>query len=80
MNDAIIQTIDAQIALLQEAKAILLGTDSKRGPGRPRATTAPQSSISPDRPPKSKKMSAEVRARIADAQKARWAKRRKTAK
>ena len=76
MNDDIISKIDAQIALLQEAKAILLGTNTKRGPGRPRATTAPKAAA--ERPPK-RKMSAEARARIAAAQRERWAKLKKKA-
>jgi hypothetical protein len=79
MNDTIIHAIDAQIASLQEARAILLGTNIKRGPGRPRASAAPGPDVSPKQARK-RKMSAEGRARIASAQKARWAKRMKAAK
>jgi hypothetical protein len=75
MNDDIIQTIDAQIAALQQARAILLGTNIKRRPGRPR-TTALEPDAATVRPAKRKKMSAEVRARMSAAQKTRWAKRR----
>jgi len=79
MNDHIIQTIDAQIAALQQARAILVGTNIKRGPGRPRATVPPQFAVAGERTPKRKKMSADARSRIAAAQKARWAKLKKKA-
>jgi hypothetical protein len=78
MNDNIIAEIDAQIALLQEARAILLGTNTKRGPGRPRTSTAPKPNTVVERPTKGK-LSAESRLRIAAAQRARWAKLKKKA-
>ena len=62
----IITAIDAEIAKLKQARAILAtmpASDTKRGPGRPKGTT----------PPKTRKMSAEGSARIAEAQKKRWA-------
>jgi len=67
-TQAIVADIDAQIAKLQEAKAVLIGLDSvpvKSKVGRPK---------------KRKKMSAEARARIAAAQKKRWAATKKRAK
>jgi len=79
MNDDIIQKIDAQIALLQEARAILLGTNINRGPRRPKPTTPPKADVTVERPAK-RKMSAEVRARISVAQKAPWTKLKKAAK
>jgi hypothetical protein len=68
----IIFQIDQEIALLTKAKELLQGTAVKKGPGRPRAdaTTAPIAKKKSAR----RKMSAEARARIAAAQKARWAK------
>ena len=65
----IIQTIDAEIARLEKARALLNGhvsTPAKRG--RPLGSTV-TTTAKPRR-----KMSAEGRARIAAAQKARWAK------
>ena len=65
----IIQTIDAEIARLEKARALLDGhvsAPAKRGrpvSSKVTATAKPR-----------RKMSAEGRARIAAAQKARWAK------
>jgi hypothetical protein len=67
----IITEIDAEISRLQQAKALLIGTTIKRGPGKPAA-----SSLSP----KKRQLSPEARARIVAAQKARWAKVRKATK
>ena len=69
----IIQTIDAEIARLEKARALLNGhvsTPAKRG----RRATA-KAVIAAGKP--RRKMSAEGRARIAAAQKARWAKAKK---
>jgi hypothetical protein len=65
----IIQTIDAEIARLEKARALLNG-DTKS------AARREQSLITKTTPKahKRRKMSAEGRARIAAAQKARWAK------
>jgi hypothetical protein len=67
---SIIAQIDKQIALLQSAKSILLGTEPKAKAGRPKVSK---------KAPK-RTMSAEGRARIAAAQKARWAAAKKTKK
>jgi hypothetical protein len=69
-ND-ILTLIDADIAHLKQARALLAGAD-KRGPGRPKSTAA--------KPKQKGKISPEGRARIAAAQKARWAKQKKAAK
>jgi hypothetical protein len=72
----IIAQIDSEIARLQEARSILsntTGTKAKRGPNKARLAIVPV--ISPKRT-----MSAEGRARIAAAQKARWAKAKRAAK
>jgi hypothetical protein len=66
----VIQSIDAEIARLEKARALLNGhvsTPAKRG--RP-VSLKPVATAKPQR----RKMSAEGRARIAAAQKARWAK------
>jgi hypothetical protein len=67
----IIQTIDAEIARLEKARALLKGhisAPTKRG--RPLGSTVTTKTTAKPR----RKMSAEGRARIAAAQKARWAK------
>jgi hypothetical protein len=71
-ND-IIAEIDAEISRLQQAKALLSGTTLKRSPGR--ASAAPASTTAVKRV-----LSPKARARIAAAQKKRWAKVRKAAK
>jgi hypothetical protein len=65
----ILALIDAEIAQLQQARALITGTTAKRKPGRPVGTGK-----------KRRKMSAEGRARIVAAVKARWARQKKTAK
>ena len=75
----IITEIDAQIAKLQQARALLAGTvapATHTGPGRPRGsknTAAAQAAAAP----RKRKLSPEGRKRIADAMKKRWAERRK---
>jgi hypothetical protein len=74
----ILSLIDAEIASLKQARALLDSTSAdiiKKGPGRPAKSiaAAPKSR-------KKSKMSPEGRARIAAAQKKRWAAQKKTAK
>jgi len=72
----IIAQIDTEIARLQEVKNILFGTTAtkaRRGPKKARVTPTPITH-------KKRTLSAEARARIAAAQKARWAKSKKAAK
>jgi hypothetical protein len=73
----IIAELDAEIARLQQVKILLNGTTSKRSPGRPaaRATDAATTAA-----PKKRILTPEARAKIAAAQKKRWAKVRKAAK
>jgi len=66
----LVADIDAEIERLQQARALLNGAEAKRKPGRAANSTSP----------KKRTMSAEGRARIAAAQKARWAKAKKAAK
>lgn len=73
---AILHAIDSQIARLQEAKALLSGGDSvKRHTTRPQPVAASFSyGANASKARKGRKLSAAGRARIAAAQKARWAK------
>jgi hypothetical protein len=72
----IIAELDAEIARLQQVKALLNGTTT-RGPGRPAASAIAAATAAA---PKKRILSPEARAKIAAAQKKRWAKVRKTAK
>lgn len=68
----IVALIDAEIAQLQAARALIAnaGTTSvKRGPGRPKGTGKKKRNLSP-----------EGRARIAEAVRRRWAAQKKAAK
>lgn len=69
---AIITTLDLEIARLQSARAALMALDSVHAPrrGRPKGSTS-ASRVAPAK--KKRSMSPEGRARIAAAQKARWA-------
>ena len=66
----IIAEIDAEIARLQQARALLGGGPVKGKPGRPKGSGIKG---------RKRVLSAEARKRIADAQKRRWAERRKSA-
>jgi len=77
----ILSTIDAEIATLKQARALLAAgsavTVAKRKPGRP-AKVAPGTPIaSPQK--KKRVLSPEGRARIAAAAKKRWAAKKKAA-
>jgi hypothetical protein len=71
-TESIIQEIDLEISRLEQAKAILSGTTGKRSPGRPKQTQAVTKTVAVE--PTKRGMSAEGKARIAAAQKLRWAK------
>lgn len=79
----ILSEIDAEISRLQQVKALLgdggsLGTAVvKRKPGRPPLSASQHVAARPKT--KRRMMSAEGRAKIAAAQKARWAKSKKAA-
>ena len=73
----IIAEIDAQIAKLQQARSLLVGTQSEHtGRGRPKGSKNATKSATPKKTTK-RKLSPEGRKRIADAMKKRWAERRK---
>jgi hypothetical protein len=82
-TELIIEHIDAEIAKLQQAKVLLnseTGPITKRAAGRPKtsAVAARILSVAPAKPTK-RPMSAAGKAKIAEAQKARWAKVRRAA-
>ena len=82
MMKSILFEIDAQIALLRQAKALLssAGTTAiKRKPGRPSKTTTVEVPVA-QKVKKRKKMSAEGRERVRQAQIKRWAAVRQSAK
>jgi hypothetical protein len=66
MTSDILASIDSEISILREARALLTGNSAGRKLGRPAR--------------KRHTMSAEGRARIAAAQRARWAKQKRAAK
>lgn len=70
---SLLAEIDSEIARLQQARAALvtLGGAEKRVPGRPRKNEVAVA-------PKKRTMSPEARARIAAAQKKRWAAQKKS--
>jgi hypothetical protein len=73
----ILTLIDAEIAKLEQARAVITGA-AKKGPGRPKSTAV--SAVTPKKKKKKRNLSPEGRARIAAAVKARWAKQKKAAK
>jgi hypothetical protein len=71
----LVAELDAEIARLQQARALLTGGAAvKRGPGRPKAA-ASTSTAAPTR--RKRRLSPEGRKRIAEAMKKRWAERKK---
>ncbi len=73
----IIAEIDSQISKLQQARALLGGTQTvtRTGPGRPKGSK--NVAVAVVATPRKRKLSPEGRKRIADAMKKRWAERRK---
>lgn len=84
----IVAEIDAKIASLQQARAVLVDLDEsavmgKPRRGRPRGSTnaAKAAGVNMAKPvPRKRNLSPEGRKRIADAMKRRWAERRKSLK
>ena len=77
-TNEILSAIDAEISKLQQARAIFTSYTEpaamKRGPGRPKKIATSAKAVS------KRTMSAEGKARIAAAQKKRWAAAKKAAK
>ena len=69
----IVATLDAEIARLQQVRAVLNGTVTGERRGRPPASAKQNT-------PKKRVLSAEARAKIAEAQRRRWAKSKRAAK
>jgi hypothetical protein len=78
MNEQLIKEIDRAIKALQSARVALTATQQKRGPGRPKKTVVAKA-IAPVAA-KRGVMTEEGKARIAAAQKKRWAKIKRAAK
>jgi hypothetical protein len=75
----IVAEIDAKIASLQQARAVLVDLDETSAAAKPRRGR-PKGSTSAAKPAKRKRnLSPEGRKRIAEAMKRRWAERRKEA-
>jgi hypothetical protein len=73
----IVAQIDAEIAKLQQARALLAGTKAAAaGRGRPKGSKNIEPVV-PAKKVKKRKLSPEGRKRIADAMKKRWAERRR---
>ncbi|MHB1935659.1 MAG: hypothetical protein ACYCOR_03655 [Acidobacteriaceae bacterium] len=74
----LIHEIDSEISRLQQARALLTGGPTKRGPGRPKAAVTHKAATAAAKPAKRKRrLSPEGRKRIADAMRRRWAERKK---
>jgi hypothetical protein len=77
----IVAEIDLEIARLEKAKALLTGQTAlskRRSPPATKKTAARSFAFGTNTAAPKRKMSAEGRARIAAAQKARWAKAKKS--
>jgi hypothetical protein len=73
MSIELFSLIDAEIARLQEARALIAA--NRKGPGRPSKLLAAAPIVNPRK--KKRNLSPEGRARIAAAVKARWAKQKR---
>jgi hypothetical protein len=73
----ILASVDREIAVLQQARALLTGGAGR--PGRPKASglAAPAAAKPARRAGKKRRLSAEGRRRISEAAKRRWEERRK---
>jgi hypothetical protein len=74
-TNEIVAALDIEIARLQQARAALAGFDAPRRRGRPPASPAAASSRALEK----RTMSAAGRARIAEAQRKRWAAQKRAA-
>jgi hypothetical protein len=70
LNDDILNAIDAEIARLRQARAVLAGSSTPSV--RKKATAAAAATVTHKKP--RRKLSAKARKAIADAQRKRWAK------
>jgi hypothetical protein len=77
---ALITAIDAEIAKLQLARQTLVALSTTGTTAKRRGRPAKKIASAPVSGPKKRTISAEARARIAAAQKKRWASQRRAAK
>jgi hypothetical protein len=77
-TEQILAAIDAEVARLQEVRALLGDTSTTKRRGRPPGSATKAAPAK--RVPKKRVLSAEARAKIAEAQRKRWAKSKKIAK
>jgi hypothetical protein len=75
---SIIKEIDSEISRLQQARTILTGTATERSPGGPKRTRPVLKTVAVE--PTKRGMSVEGKAKIAEAQRARWAKSKRADK
>ena len=78
----VLSTIDNEIAILQQARALLSGGTTaivRRSPGRPRKTAVVAAPVATKPAKKKRKLTPEGRKRIAEAVKKRWAAQKKAA-
>lgn len=68
----ILESLDAEIGRLQQARALLTDLDAPLSPRRGRPKGATTATL---HPPKKRSLSPEARERIAAAQRERWAKK-----
>ena len=73
----IIAVLDQEIARLQQARTLLGGSEPTRRRGRPKGSTSTTPATTASNGKKKNTMTAEGRASIARAQKARWAAHKK---
>jgi hypothetical protein len=73
--ESLLHELDAEISRLQQAKALLSGTNGYRGPGRPAKAVTPAKTATPVKASSAKRvLSPKARKAIGEAQRARWAK------
>ena len=75
---SILEKLDAEIALLEQAKHVLMQSGSTEGAGLRAGRKAVK--VPGAAPGRKRKLSPEGRARIAEAQRKRWAARKRAAK
>jgi len=83
-TNEMIAALDVKISRLKEVRALLIGSEADEKPksrkGRPKGSTNKIAKVEPTPAPTKRKMSAEGIARIAEAQRARWAAKKKASK
>jgi hypothetical protein len=73
----ILDQIDSQIAALERAKALLSGTAGRTSDRKAKPASGIEPASTTSKPKKKRRLSPEARARIAEAQRKRWAAQKK---